>query len=68
METVFIDEGFGTLDAATVSDALSLLSELRSRGGLVGIISHIGFLKESIPMQINVEKTGRGSVCRTAGE
>lgn len=64
MDTIFIDEGFGTLDSSTVADALSILSGLSGRNGLVGIISHVSLLKESITSQLQVTKTSKGSICR----
>lgn len=65
LKTMFIDEGFGSLDAATLSQALDALSELADPEGgkLVGIISHVGELKNRIDKQIVVAKdmSGRSS-------
>lgn len=61
MEALFIDEGFGTLDAATIDCAVGALSTLSGRNKFVGIISHRTELKESIPNQIEVSKSKQGS-------
>ncbi len=58
---VFIDEGFGTLDEQSLQDAVRALSELRLSQGMVGVISHVDFLGESIPVGIEVRKTSGGS-------
>ncbi len=62
IETMFFDEGFGTLDAATLSDALGVLRHAGTRGNAVGVISHVALLRDSIPTQLRVVKAGRGSV------
>ena len=58
LETMFVDEGFGSLDDASRDRAIQILKELAGEKGLVGIISHLPQLKEQIPSQIQV-KTGR---------
>lgn len=60
VDSLFIDEGFGTLDSETLETALSVLDELQSQGRQVGIISHVDGLATHIPVQINVEKLGGG--------
>ncbi|MDR1345429.1 MAG: AAA family ATPase [Bacteroidales bacterium] len=60
IETLFIDEGFGTLDAETLRVTMDALEQLHHRGRKVGIISHVQELKERIPVQIQVEKIGFG--------
>lgn len=61
IESLFLDEGFGTLDNDTLEIALNALDGLQSSGRMVGIISHIAALKERIPLQITVNKgTGVG--------
>lgn len=60
-EAMFIDEGFGTLDSASVADALDILAGLRNGNSIIGIISHIPALRESIPSCIEVEKGRLGS-------
>lgn len=61
LDSVFIDEGFGTLDEESLSVAMDILMELKSSGRTVGIISHVNELKQTITSQIKVEKTLRGS-------
>ncbi len=56
IETLFLDEGFGTLDEDTLEIALDALNSLHQEGRLIGIISHVAGLKESINTQIIVEK------------
>ncbi|HBX52306.1 MAG TPA: hypothetical protein DEH02_14675 [Bacteroidales bacterium] len=60
VESLFIDEGFGSLDPATLDMALSALENLQSSGKTIGIISHVGLLKERIPCQVQVIKKGSG--------
>jgi len=63
LEAMFIDEGFGSLDRDAVCDALDILDGIRKGSGLVGIISHVEQLAESIPSKIEVRKNSRGSTC-----
>ncbi|PKF62199.1 chromosome segregation protein SMC [Psychromonas sp. psych-6C06] len=56
IESLFLDEGFGTLDESTLSMALDALERLNSTGKLIGIISHVDALKERINHQIHVHK------------
>lgn len=60
VDSLFLDEGFGTLDEQTLETALAALSSLRSRGKLVGIISHVGALQERIPVRISVIPISQG--------
>ena len=60
IESLFIDEGFGTLDAETLETALSVLDELNGEGRQVGIISHVDELGAELRVQILVEKRGGG--------
>ncbi|WGL60988.1 AAA family ATPase [Pigmentibacter sp. JX0631] len=60
IETILLDEGFGTLDPSTLQVAMSALESLYSTGTQVGIISHVEFLKEAIGARIIVEKLGNG--------
>ena len=60
LDTIFIDEGFGSLDAETLDDAISTIIE-QSGGRLVGIISHVEELKNQIPVRLEVKKTKNGS-------
>lgn len=60
VESLFIDEGFGTLDGRTLDTALSVLDGLQASGRQVGIISHVGGLAERIGVQVRVEPLGGG--------
>lgn len=60
-EAMFIDEGFGTLDSGSVGDALDILAGMRGDSSVIGIISHIPALRESISSCIAVEKSKTGS-------
>ncbi|WP_067175606.1 AAA family ATPase [Microtetraspora niveoalba] len=57
--TLFVDEGFGTLDEDTLDDVLDILDGLREGGRAVGIVSHVAELRTRVPAQIRVRK-GRG--------
>ncbi|MBQ3599947.1 MAG: SMC family ATPase [Lachnospiraceae bacterium] len=56
MDTMFVDEGFGSLDEETLNQAIKTLNQLAKGNRLVGIISHVGELKEKIEKQIVVKK------------
>jgi exonuclease SbcC len=56
IDSLFLDEGFGTLDPDTLETALAALDSLQSSGKMIGIISHVEALKERIPVQIKVQK------------
>ena len=60
IESLFIDEGFGSLDSNTLETAISALETLQTQGKMIGIISHVESLKERIPTQINVVKKNNG--------
>jgi exonuclease SbcC len=60
IETLLLDEGFGTLDGETLELALAVLQQLQASGRQVGIISHVGQLQERIPARILVEPLGAG--------
>ncbi len=60
VETLFIDEGFGTLDPETLEVALATLDALQATGRQVGIISHVSGLAERIGVQVRVVKQGAG--------
>ena len=66
LDTMFVDEGFGSLDGETMRIAIKALRELTDGNRLVGIISHVEELKEKIDRQIVVEKLkgGYGSDCK----
>lgn len=61
LETMFIDEGFGTLDPESLEMAVECLLETQESGRLVGIISHVPELKERIPVRLEVTATNHGS-------
>jgi exonuclease SbcC len=61
VETLFVDEGFGTLDADTLDDVMDRLDGLRAGGRTVGIVSHVSELRSRIPTQVRVEKGRAGS-------
>ena len=61
IESLFLDEGFGTLDDEMLYKVLAALKGLRANGKMVGIISHVKRLAEEIPTQIRVEKLPGGS-------
>ena len=61
MESLFFDEGFGTLDSETLDAALNALECLRLSGRTIGVISHIDHLTRRIPVRIDVERTGVGT-------
>ncbi|ELX8379229.1 AAA family ATPase [Providencia vermicola] len=57
LESLFLDEGFGTLDPETLDIALDALESLNASGKTIGVISHVEAMKERIPVQITVKKT-----------
>ncbi len=61
LETLFVDEGFGTLDPETLDLAVKALLDLQQGGRLVGIISHVPELQESIDARLEIVTTERGS-------
>jgi exonuclease SbcC len=63
IDSLFIDEGFGTLDSETLEIALSALENLRSRGKTIGLISHVELLKERLATQVRVLR-GPGGTSR----
>lgn len=60
IDSLFIDEGFGSLDSETLEVAVQALESLRSKNKTIGVISHIELLKERIPIQIVIEKGSGG--------
>ncbi|GLU46169.1 AAA family ATPase [Nocardiopsis ansamitocini] len=61
INTLFVDEGFGTLDEDTLEEVLEVLDELRDGGRAVGVVSHVADLRNRIPTQLRVSKTASGS-------
>lgn len=62
LDTMFIDEGFGTLDPESLDNAIEGLMDLQKDGRLVGIISHVPELKERIDARLEVTTTNKGSI------
>lgn len=58
LETVFIDEGFGSLDAETLGYAMKMLTSLREEGRIVGVISHVDEMQRAIPAQLRIVRVG----------
>ena len=66
MNTLFIDEGFGSLDEGTLAEVMDVLGTLHSGGRVVGIVSHVSELKRAIPAAVEVRPLlGGGSTLRT---
>lgn len=64
IEAMFIDEGFGSLDEGSISDAMLMLSSVKYLRQLIGIISHVRSMQENIPQAIEVCKESEGSHIR----
>ncbi|WP_382464945.1 AAA family ATPase [Streptomyces noursei] len=64
LDTLFIDEGFGSLDEQTLDEVLDVLDGLRDRDRSVGIVSHVADLKARVPAQLEVVKDRAGSSVR----
>ncbi|REB06496.1 SMC family ATPase [Sporosarcina sp. BI001-red] len=60
VETMFIDEGFGSLDEESLQKAIDTLVSLQKAGRMIGVISHVAELKEALPAVLKVEKTKEG--------
>jgi exonuclease SbcC len=62
LETLFVDEGFGSLDdEGTLDEVLEVLDSLRDGGRAIGIVSHVAELRQRVPVQLRVEKGRTGS-------
>ena len=61
LESLFLDEGFGTLDAETLETVVSAIEQLGGDDRLVGVITHVTELAERLPVRVHVEKSPRGS-------
>lgn len=59
--TLFIDEGFGSLDSDSLDLAIDALERLQAQGRMIGVISHVQAMKDRIPVQIEVRKVGGGA-------
>jgi exonuclease SbcC len=66
IDTLFVDEGFGTLDADTLDDVMDRLDGLRAGGRTVGVVSHVSELRNRIPTQVHVQKGRAGSTVTVA--
>jgi len=64
LDTIFIDEGFGTLDPESLDQAINTLISLQKQGRLIGIISHVQELKERIDVKLEVKPSKFGSTAR----
>ena len=65
LNTLFIDEGFGSLDSQSLDQAMNCLMELHHENKLIGIISHVSDLKDRIQLQVVVERKQKQSVIQT---
>jgi DNA repair protein SbcC/Rad50 len=61
LDTLFIDEGFGSLDADTLDQVMGVIDELRDRGRVIGIVSHVTDLKDRVPERLEVRRLADGS-------
>lgn len=66
LDTLFVDEGFGALDADTLDDVLDTLDTLRDGGRVVGVVSHVPQMRERIPTHLDVRKGRHGSTLALA--
>ncbi len=64
LETLFVDEGFGSLDEETLDEVMGVLDGLRDGGRVVGIVSHVAELRQRIPTQLTIVKSRVGSQIR----
>ena len=68
IDSLFLDEGFGTLDSETLDTALNALDSLNASGKTIGVISHVEAMKERIPVQVRVKKINGLGVSQLAKE
>jgi len=61
LDTLFIDEGFGSLDSGTLEEVMAVLDDLRAGGRVVGLVSHVDELRQRIPNRLFVHKGRNGS-------
>jgi exonuclease SbcC len=64
LETLFVDEGFGSLDEETLDEVMGVLDGLRDGGRVVGIVSHVAELRQRVPNQLAIMKGRNGSRVR----
>lgn len=67
LETLFIDEGFGSLDQESLDLAIKTLIDLQSSGRMIGIISHVSELRDQMALRIDVSSTAKGSSITVTG-
>ena len=67
LDTLFVDEGFGSLDADTLDDVMDMLDSLRDGGRVVGVVSHVAEMADRIPAQLRVSKSRAGSTLTVSG-
>ena len=64
IDALFVDEGFGTLDPDSLDRAMDVLDQLQEHGRMVGVVSHVGELRQRLPRQVLVEHGRSGSTVR----
>jgi exonuclease SbcC len=64
LETLFVDEGFGSLDEETLDEVMGVMDGLRDGGRVVGIVSHVAELRQRIPTRLSIVKGRNGSQIR----
>lgn len=67
MQTLFVDEGFGSLDAETLEEVMQALENLRAGGRTIGLVSHVAEMKQRITNRVSVLKTQHGSTIQREG-
>jgi exonuclease SbcC len=61
LDTLFIDEGFGSLDSDTLDQVMAVIDDLRDRGRVIGIVSHVADLKDRVAERLEVRRVPDGS-------
>ncbi|MCP3426224.1 AAA family ATPase [Rothia sp. AR01] len=61
IDTLFVDEGFGTLDEATLEQVMDALEALREHGRVIGVISHVADMRSRVPQQVRISRSPSGS-------
>ncbi|GLZ41205.1 SMC family ATPase [Actinokineospora sp. NBRC 105648] len=67
LDTLFVDEGFGSLDSGTLDEVMSILDDLRDGGRVVGLVSHVDEMRQRIPTRLLVSKARGGSSLAISG-
>ncbi|MEM7274655.1 MAG: SbcC/MukB-like Walker B domain-containing protein, partial [Actinomycetota bacterium] len=68
LDSMFLDEGFGTLDPGTLDVVAGAIEELASTGRMIGIVTHVGDLAERMPARFEVSKGPTGSSVELVGQ